>query len=71
MKLIMIVEPGEDLSDACRNAQEFANDCHWDVEFDFNSVHCIAKPGGDPELLAHRQQEASRRTPTVHSGEQQ
>jgi hypothetical protein len=70
VKLQLIVEPCEDLNDACRNAQRFADACEWDVEFQFNSVLCIAKPGGDPELLADRQREASLTVPTVTSAEE-
>lgn len=46
MKLKLEVEPGETIQDACIFAQEVADKCDHPVEFAFNSVDCVAEPGG-------------------------
>jgi hypothetical protein len=67
--LRLIVPPMKKLEDACVKAQSIANDANMDVEFEFNGVDCIAVPGGDYELLAHRQSEIQNRRPRVTSAE--
>jgi hypothetical protein len=51
MKVKIEVEPGEDIQDACREAQKIADAIEQPVEFEFNSVDCVAVPGGDPITL--------------------
>lgn len=63
----MEIEPGETLAAACVNAQEVADKCEWPVEFQFNSVRCVAIPGGDAQELADRQNLASRTVIQVRS----
>jgi hypothetical protein len=67
MKLTIEIEPGETIEDACNYAQDIADKCQWPVEFEFNSVLCIAQPGGDPAALYERQQQAQHTKPTVYS----
>lgn len=69
MKLVLEIEPGETIEDACREAQKFSNVTHMPVTFTFNSVDCVAVPGGDPELLAQRQHHASQSRLRVTSEE--
>lgn len=45
------VEPGSTINDASKQAVELASKLNTYVEFSFNGVTCIAKPGGDAEKL--------------------
>jgi hypothetical protein len=67
MKLQIKVEPGETIEEACFFAQEVADKSTWPVEFEFNSVLCVAQPGGDADALYERQQQAQHTKPTVYS----
>jgi len=69
-KLTLEVDPGCKVAEACTVAQRIANVAVTPVEFQFNSVLCVAVPGGDAELLAERQQEASRAVPRVTSSDE-
>lgn len=67
MKLKLEVEPCETIQDACREAQEIANKTKMDVEFEFNSVDCVAVPGGDPITLYGKWYDAQNQRPRVTS----
>lgn len=67
MKLVLVIDPCEDLTDAARNAQHYADICEADIEFDFNSVRCIAEPNGDWEHLAELYSRAQQSTVVVRS----
>lgn len=67
MKLKLEVEPGETIEDACTHAQAVADASDQPVEFQFNSVLCVAVPGGDADRLHERQYAASRAVPRVTS----
>lgn len=42
---------GTDIKVACVEACALANRIRVCVKFDFNGVHCVATPGGSPDLL--------------------
>lgn len=67
MKLKLEVEPGETVQDACREAQMIADATQWPVEFQFNSVDCVAMPGGDPITLHGKWYDAKGKRPRVTS----
>jgi hypothetical protein len=67
MKLKLEVEPGETIQDACREAQEIADKTSWNVEFKFNSVDCVAVPGGDENTLHSTWFDVKDRRPRVTS----
>jgi len=69
MKLRLEVEPCETLQDACQAAQEISDQTLMDVEFEFNSVDCVAVPGGCPITLHNAQQRASQSRFRVTSGD--
>lgn len=54
------IEPfaGASIGSACREAVELATKLRIIVGFDFNGVHCMARPDGDPEELERRWSEA-------------
>ena len=68
-KLTLETRAGTNIDDACRKAQSVADQTGFNVEFMFNSVLCVAQPGGNAEELAERQQEAQAAVPTVYSRE--
>lgn len=68
MKLQLEIEPCETLNDACEFAQALADRNEHPVESMFNSVLCIAQPGGCKMKLAGRYREASSSYLTVYSG---
>ena len=67
MKLKLEVEPGETIQDACGEAQAIADKTAMDVEFEFNSVDCVAVPGGDPITLYGKWFDAKDQRPRVTS----
>jgi len=69
MKLRLEVEPCETLQDACQEAQNIADLTLMDCEFEFNSVDCVAVPGGCPITLHNAQQKASQSRFRVTSGD--
>ena len=58
---------GDDIETVCVEAQRIADLLNRGVGFQFNSVRCVAIPGGDAAKLAERQQRAQRSTLVVHS----
>ena len=67
MKLLLEVEPGETIQDACREAQNIADKVLMPVEFEFNGVECVAAPDGDPITLHARWREVTSTKPRVCS----
>lgn len=67
MKLKLEVEFCETIGDACDYAQAVADKVDDPVEFQFNSVLCVAVPGGCAVTLKNRQFEASQMKPRVTS----
>lgn len=55
---------GEAIADCCRAAQYIADQLRITVEFQFNSVKCLASPGGDGDLLAERYTSEAQRKPS-------
>ena len=70
MRLMLEVEPGETIQDACREAQKVADVTQWPVEFEFNSVDCVAVPGGCPITLHGRWFEVKDKRHRVTSKEE-
>ena len=50
----MDVPAGEHIAIACKNACKMANDTQKPVEFNFNELVLIARPGLDPKSLEDR-----------------
>lgn len=50
------IEPfaGTSIAEACHEAVRLATELRIIVGFDFNGVHCMAKPDGDAQELARR-----------------
>jgi len=67
MKLRLEVEPCETLQDACQEAQNIADLTLMDCEFEFNSVDCVAVPGGEPTFLHERWSEVKDKRHRVTS----
>jgi hypothetical protein len=65
--LTLYVGGGHRLDEVCRDAQNIADTLKRSVGFTFNSVRCVAMPGGDAAKLAEMQQEASRSEFVVYS----
>lgn len=61
------VQPGDNIEAVCVEAQTIADNLGRSVGFHFNSVRCVAIPGGSAEKLAENQQEASRSELVVYS----
>lgn len=51
------VKPGAEIGHVCREAQALADELKVLVKFAFNGVTCLARPGGNADLLAERQLE--------------
>jgi hypothetical protein len=58
---------GDDIEQVCAEAQRIADSVGRAVGFKFNSVRCVAVPGGSAAKLAERQQLAQRSEMVVHS----
>ncbi len=56
--LSLEVSPGSHINHTCRDAVRIANRLGLTVWFDFNGVHCGARPGDDWELLVANVQDA-------------
>jgi len=61
------VPPGTPIGIAAADAQDFADKADAAVDFQFNSVRCVAIPGGNAGELVERQQRASRCQFVVYS----
>jgi hypothetical protein len=55
------------IEEVAREAQRIADLTDRSVGFEFNSVRCVAWPGGSAEKLAELQQEAQRHQLVVYS----
>lgn len=66
-RLTLDVGAGDDLEATCLEAQTIADRLDRSVSFHFNSVRCVAVPGGTAQGLADIQQEAQRSQIVVYS----
>lgn len=58
---------GDSIDKTSAEAQRIADLLDRAVGFEFNSVRCVAVPGGNADKLADRQQRAQRSVLVVHS----
>lgn len=59
--------PGDNIDRVAASAQDIADKLDRSVGFTFNSVRCVAMPGGNAEKLAEMQQEAQNGELVVYS----
>lgn len=65
--LSLWIEPGQKIDEAARQAQLLADQTQRAVGFLFNSVRCVAWPGGDAERLSQAYHDALASELVVYS----
>jgi hypothetical protein len=66
-KLILNVEPGDNIQKVAAFAQDIADKIEAAIMFEFNGVECFAVPGGSSLALVELQQERQGQKPRVFS----